>query len=216
MTEDADDGAVGLLPLVDLLLRQMDQLPLPGVHGQRVAHPALDHGDVEGTLQIVRDAQIIGMLNEAVVVLGGDDDDRQLPPQITVLQGGQHTEAVQPGHVDVQQEQIDVEAAVEQLQRLHAVPGIEVFIAVAQNIGQQLTVQGGVVGDQNFFLRAHGQVLILFGRAVGGGANKKTALGPPVPVKKQNFLCLFQQDVPAWALYHKYRQESRFCAQKTY
>ena len=75
-----------------------------------------------------------------VVPLGGDDHHRQL--RAPAAEGLQHAEAVQPGHVDVQQEQIHVEAAVEQLQRLDAVLRVEVFVIIPQNVGQKPAVQG--------------------------------------------------------------------------
>ena len=156
MAEDADHGAVRLFPLIHLLFHKLHELPLPCVEHERIAHAPLRDGSVERAADEVRRAQIVGALDMGHITFGGDHDDRELLQPAAALHQLQHAEAVQLRHMDVQQQQIDVRVLLQQLDGLHAVFGIQIGIAVPQNVVQQHTVGGGIVGDQQRWRLFHG------------------------------------------------------------
>ena len=109
----------------------MHQLLLPGVEQERVAHAALDDGQVEGAVDVVHRAEVVSLLDNAHVLLGGDDDDRNFVVYPPLLQDVQHAEAVELRHADIQQHQIDVGILGQLLQRLQAVARKQIVVIAA-------------------------------------------------------------------------------------
>ena len=122
VAQNVDDGAVRLLVLVNLLFGQVDKVLLARVERECVAHAPLRDRQVERAADVIRYAELVGLLDERLVILGRDDDGDLLQP-VALLHHLEHAEAVEAGHVDVEQ-QVDVELGVQQLERLHAVVGI--------------------------------------------------------------------------------------------
>ena len=69
------------------------------------------------------------------------------------------------GHVDVEQ-QLDVELGVQQLERLHAVVGIEVFVAAAEDFGKDLLVHFRIARDQDLGFDHSVDLIRILGRAL--------------------------------------------------
>ena len=122
VAQNVDDGAVRLLVLVNLLFGQVDKVLLARVERECVAHAPLRDRQVERAADVIRYAELVGLLDERFVILGRGDDGDLLQP-VALLHHLEHAEAVEAGHVDVEQ-QVDVELGVQQLERLHAVVGI--------------------------------------------------------------------------------------------
>ena len=85
MAEHVDHGAAVFFALIDLLLHQMHQLLLPGIEKKRVAHAALNDGQIEGAVDIVHRAEVVGLLDNVHVLLGGEDDDRNFIASVLLL-----------------------------------------------------------------------------------------------------------------------------------
>ena len=132
VAQNDDDGAVRLLTLVDLLFGQVDKVLLARVERECVAHAPLRDRQVERAADVIRYAELVGLLDGRLVILGRGDDDGDLLQPVALLHHLKHAEAVVSEHVDVEQ-QVDVELGVQQLERLHAVVGIEVFVADAED-----------------------------------------------------------------------------------
>ena len=147
VAQDVDDGAVRLLALVDLLFGEVDEVLLARVERERVAHAPLRDRQVERAADVVRHAEVVGLLDERLVVLGRDDDDGDLLQPVAPLHHLEHAKAVEAGHVDVEQQKIDVEFGVQPFERLHAVVGIEILVAVAENFGEDLLIHLRIVRD---------------------------------------------------------------------
>ena len=85
---------------------------------------------------------------------------------VALLHHLEHAEAVEAGHVDVEQQQVDVELGVQQIERLHAVVGIEVFVADAEDFGKDLLVHFRIVRDQDFGFDHSVDLIRILGRAL--------------------------------------------------
>ena len=114
VAQNVDDGAVRLLVLINLLFGQVDKVLLARVERECVAHAPLRDRQVERAADVIRYAELVGLLDERFVILGRGDDGDLLQP-VALLHHLEHAEAVEAGHVDVEQQQVE---------RLHAVVGI--------------------------------------------------------------------------------------------
>lgn len=138
---------------------------LARVERECVAHAPLRDHQVERAADVIRYAGLVGLLDERLVILGRGDDDRDLLQSVALLHHLEHAEAVEAGHVDVEQ-QVDVELGVQQLERLHAVVGIEVFVAAAEDFGKDLLVHFRIVRDQDFGFDHSVDLIRILGRAL--------------------------------------------------
>ena len=105
VAEDGDHQVVDLLLLIDLLIDHGGQPALLGVEHNGVDNPPADHHHVEGPADVVGDPHVVGPLNKGVGALRRDHDNRHAVDPVILVHGGQHAEAVQVGHHDIQQDQ---------------------------------------------------------------------------------------------------------------
>lgn len=165
VAQNVDDGAVRLLVLVNLLFGQVDKVLLARVERECVAHAPLRDRQVERAADVIRYAELVGLLDERLVILGRGNDDGDLLQSVALLHHLEHAEAVEAGHVDVEQ-QLDVELGVQQLERLHAVVGIEVFVAAAEDFGKDLLVHFRIARDQDLGFDHSVDLIRILGRAL--------------------------------------------------
>ena len=78
VAQNVDDGAVRLLVLVNLLFGQVDKVLLARVERECVAHAPLRDRQVERAADVIRYAELVGLLDERFVILGRGDDDGYL------------------------------------------------------------------------------------------------------------------------------------------
>ena len=168
VTENIDHGGVRLLALVDLLLGKVDKVLLTRVERERVVHAAAHDRKVEGPADVIGHAEVIGLLNKVRVILGRDDDNRDLLCPVALTHDLEHAEAVKVRHIDIEQQKVDIEMLMQQVKRLHAVVGVQVVVARSENFGEQLLIHFGVIGDENSGF-IHSDVL---GCAFGGGTRR--------------------------------------------
>ena len=105
VAENGNHQVVDLLLLVDLLVHHGGQPALLGVEHDGVNHTAADHHHVEGAADVVGYSHVIGPLDESVGALRRDHDNGHAVDPVVFIHGGQHAEAVQIGHYNVQQDQ---------------------------------------------------------------------------------------------------------------
>ena len=162
VAQNADHRVADLFLLIHLLGHHLHQALLLGVEHQGVAHPAADHAGIERPGDVVAGPQVIGAFDEGIAILGGDHNDRGLLDPVILVHGLQHTKAVYLRHGDVQQQQIDLRVAVQQLHGLLSVLRFQKRIVfLAQDLHQDHPVQGGVIYDQYGFFVVHTFILSL-------------------------------------------------------
>ena len=150
VAEDADHDIVVPLVAVDLVGDHAHQPLLVGVERERVLDAALDDERVEGTADVVGNAETVAALDGLVVVGGGDHDDRDLVDPAELVHVLEHGKAVHLRHIDVEQHQVDVHILPEHAQRLRAVLCFCIFVSLAQNGLEYFSVHLRVVNDQDF------------------------------------------------------------------
>jgi len=150
VAEDADHDIVVPLVAVDLVGDHAHQPLLVGVERERVLDAALDDERVEGTADVVGNAETVAALDGLVVVGGGDHDDRDLVDPAELVHVLEHGEAVHLRHIDVEQHQVDVHILPGHAQRLRAVLCFCIFVSLAQNGLEYFSVHLRVVNDQDF------------------------------------------------------------------
>ena len=130
----------------DLLRDHLHQPPLLGVQLDGVGHTAVHDTSIEGAIDIITCAQLIGTPDRRIGVLAGDHNDRDILDGVVGIHGFQHFKAVHNGHIDVQQHQCNVSGFC--LQFFHAFPSVFDFqnvVAVSQDLCQHHAVHCGVI-----------------------------------------------------------------------
>ena len=111
-------------------------------------HPGLNDGRANRLGNEVGGALFQARLLETVVGEAGDHDHRQVGQGGRRLQRLQHLEAVETGHLGVQQQQVR-RAVVDQAQRVGAVGGEPQMAQIAQGLAQRADHARIVVDDQD-------------------------------------------------------------------
>ena len=161
MGKDVHHGAVDLLPLIDLLLHQVDQVLLPGVKHQGIGNTPPDHRQIEGTADVIRGTHVVGPADKAGVIFRGNDNNGDLVNTMPLFHELQNAEAVHFRHIDVQHDEVDVRVLLHQLHGLHAVFRHAVHIGIPQNVGQDLPVHIGIVRNEDLWFLIHSSPILL-------------------------------------------------------
>ena len=130
----------------DLLRDHLHQPPLLGVQLDGVGHTAVHDMSIEGAIDIITCAQLIGTPDRRIGVLAGDHNDRDILDGVVGIHGFQHFKAVHNGHIDVQQHQCNVFGFC--LQFFHAFPSVFCFqdmVTIPQDLCQHHAVHCGVI-----------------------------------------------------------------------
>ena len=150
VAEDADHDIIIPLVAVDLVGDHAHQPLLGGVERERVLDAALNDERVEGTADVVGNAETVAAPDGFAVVVGGDHDDRDLVDPAELVHVLEHGKAVHLRHIDVEQHQVDVQILPEHPERLRAVHCLCVFVSLAQDGLEHFSVHLRVVNDQDF------------------------------------------------------------------
>ena len=141
VAEDADHHAVDLLALVNLIPHQVHKPVLLLVEKDGIAHAALHDRHVKRPVDIIGRAQVVRLLDEGHILLGGDDDHGHLAHPLAFLHHVQNAQPVHLRHMDIQQDQAQIQIGRQHLKRLQAVVGIEIGVLLAEHLGENLLIQ---------------------------------------------------------------------------
>ena len=150
VAEDADHDIIVPLVAVDLVGDHAHQPLLVGVERERVLDAALNDERVEGTADVVGNAETVAAPDGLAVVVGGDHDDRDLVDPAELVHVLEHGKAVHLRHIDVEQHQVDVQILPEHPERLRAVHCLDISVSLAQDGLEHFSVHLRVVNDQDF------------------------------------------------------------------
>ena len=150
VAEDADHDIIIPLIAVDLVGDHAHQPLLVGVERERVLDAALNDERVEGTADVVGNAETVAAPDGLAVVVGGDHDDRDLVDPAELVHALEHGKAVHLRHIDVEQHQVDVQILPEHPERLRAVHCLDILVSLAQDGLEHFSVHLRVVNDQDF------------------------------------------------------------------
>ena len=106
VAENFNHQVVILLFLVNLVGYQFHQPLLIGIKVQRILHPAADNECIEGSADIICNAQGVCLLHKAAGVLGRNHDNRNLVYPMEPVHLFQNLKSVHFRHIDVQQHQV--------------------------------------------------------------------------------------------------------------
>ena len=137
-----------------LLYQHRCEPPLAGVQLHRVHHAAAHHLHIEGALDVICHAQLIGVAHAIRRGVRRDHDDRDVVQQLPPLHLLQHLNTVHARHDHIQQHQRNVRSIFFQLcHALRAVRRLCQLKLPAQHLPQNGAVQGRIVHDEDALRR---------------------------------------------------------------